>query len=104
MKRHGLGRTLRLDFSCDDSRRDPDAVVGERGNQSRQLNRRNSNLLAHGNRCNRNLRPSIHRLGQAAGFAGQLDSSLLPESICANIFIKPIFPEPQRYLDRADVA
>ena len=44
------------------------------------------------------------RLGHAAGFAGQLDAGLLPETEGANVFVEAVFAQAQRDLDGAHVA
>ena len=95
MKRHRLRSSLRLYRSGDDPRRDPHAVVGKGRDQPRQLDRRDANLLAHRNGGDRNLRPPARRLGDAASFAGQFDSGLLPESEGANVFIEAVFAQAQ---------
>src|SRR5579863_10624851 len=100
MKRYSLRHSLRLDFSRYDAWRNPHAIIGKSRDESRQLDRRNANLLAHGNRRNRNLRPAAHRLGQSTGLARQLDSGLLPKSKRANVFVEPVFAEPKSDLDR----
>ena len=67
-------------------------IIGNGRNQRSKLQWRNSNFLTHGNCANRNLRPALDRLGQAARFARKFNASLLAESKSANVFIKTIFP------------
>src|SRR5208337_4694514 len=66
--------------------------------------RRNANLLAHGDRANGNFRPAFHRLRQTARFTGKFDPGLLAESESADVLVQAFVAEPQRDFNGADIA
>ena len=66
-----------------DSRRRIYAVIGDGRDQRNGLQRGDADLLSHRDGADGDLRPVIHRLGETAGFTGQLDSGLLSETVVA---------------------
>jgi len=95
---------LRRNRARYNARRNAHAVIGNGRYQRSQLQRRNANLLPHGDCANGNFRPALHRLRQSGRFAGKLDPGALSKSKGANVFVETIVPQSQSDLDGADVA
>src|SRR6266700_6401824 len=104
MKSDLLRRALRGGGRGDNARGDINSIIRHRRDQSHQLQRRYSDLLAHRNSGNGNLRPPADRLGHAARFPRKFYSGLLAESETANIFVEAVFAQTEANLDGADVA
>src|SRR5262249_41709470 len=88
----------------DDTWRNPYSIVRECRNHSRELNRRDADLLPNRDGPNGNLRPFVNGLRHAACLAGQFDPGLLAKPESANVFVEPVFAEAQREFYGADVA
>src|SRR3954451_16186250 len=104
MEDHFRGWIIRVASTGDDARRRVHPVVRDRRDHGDQLHGRDSNLLSHGDGTDRDLRPTAHRLGDAAGLAGKLDAGLRTEAKRADVTIKALFAQTQAELDGADVA
>src|SRR5438093_5517928 len=88
MESNGLRRALRLDCRSCNPWSNINSIVGHSRDQPRQLQRCYSDLLAHRNSGDGNLRPPAERLGHAARFSWKFYSGLLSESKAANIFVE----------------
>src|SRR3954454_23167028 len=90
---------IRVASSGNDARRRVHPVVRDRRDHGDQLHGRDSNLLSHGDGTDRDLRPTAHRLGDAAGLAGKLDAGLPTEAKPRELTNKTPFPQTQAELD-----
>ena len=99
-----LGQPAWLRRCSDNARCHPHAVVGYRGNHADQLQRGDADLLPHRDCADRDFRPAAQRLGQTSCLARQLNPGLLPKTVSANVFVKPLITETKRHLYRAHIA
>src|SRR5437667_10169415 len=95
MECDSLRHTLGLGVCGYDSWCNVNTIVRHRRNQAYELQWSNADLLPHRDRCDRDLRPAAHGLGQPARLTRELDPGLLAETEGANISVEAIFTQTQ---------
>ena len=78
--------------------------VGNGGHGADELNGRDPHLLPHGDRSDGDRRPVFQSPQETLTLPWHIHAGLLPETKCADIVVEFRRSQPQRNLDRSDVA
>src|SRR5207247_4874082 len=85
-------------------RHDQFAAVGNRCHCDRHLQRRDPDLVPHGNTCDGDFAPGLRWPNETVDLAWQLNSCALAKSEASNVLVEFLFAHSEREFGRSDVA